>query len=90
MDSNDVISHDAIRQRARALWERAGQPEGQDMAHWLQAESELRAEREKAGAGGEFDPGKTAIPTTPSTQKSEPAAGKSSPAKGKIKFNGRM
>jgi two-component system, LuxR family, sensor kinase FixL len=31
---------EAIRLRARAIWERAGRPEGKDVEHWRQAEEE--------------------------------------------------
>lgn len=35
-----------IRDRAYALWEQAGRPEGQDMAFWMMAERELSAQAE--------------------------------------------
>lgn len=36
------ISHDRIAERARAIWQQRGQPEGRDLEHWLEAERELR------------------------------------------------
>jgi hypothetical protein len=33
-----------VRERAYALWERDGRPEGQAEQHWFRAEAELRAE----------------------------------------------
>lgn len=39
---------DAISRRAYEIWEREGCPEGCDMRHWLQAEEELRTERNGA------------------------------------------
>jgi hypothetical protein len=33
-----------LRERAYALWEREGRPEGDAARHWAQAEEELRAE----------------------------------------------
>ena len=33
-----------IRVRAYAIWEREGRQEGSDLAHWEQAENELREE----------------------------------------------
>lgn len=36
------ISHDQIAERARAIWQERGQPEGRDLEHWLDAERELR------------------------------------------------
>jgi hypothetical protein len=32
---------EAIRQRAYAIWEEQGMPQGEDMRHWLQAWQEL-------------------------------------------------
>ena len=39
-----------VRDRAYAIWEREGRPEGGAERHWAQAEEELRAE-----AGGRAD-----------------------------------
>jgi hypothetical protein len=33
--------HAAIARRAYEIYEAAGRPEGQDVAHWLQAEAEI-------------------------------------------------
>jgi hypothetical protein len=33
-----------IRERAHAIWEREGRPEGRELDHWLTAERELRDE----------------------------------------------
>jgi hypothetical protein len=38
-----------VRERAYAIWEREGQPEGGAEGHWAQAEEELRAE-DRGGA----------------------------------------
>lgn len=35
--------HDAIRNRAYALWEAEGRPEGKSLDHWTQAARELNA-----------------------------------------------
>lgn len=35
------LSEEQIRDRARALWGEAGQPEGRDMEFWLLAEQQL-------------------------------------------------
>ena len=40
-------SHDEIAERAHTIWIQAGRPDGQDLEHWLQAESELRKERQR-------------------------------------------
>jgi hypothetical protein len=39
-----MITHQQISQRAREIWEREGRPQGRDIEHWLQAETELRQE----------------------------------------------
>ena len=38
----------AVRERAYALWERDGRPEGRSLAHWCQAEAEIGAKAEGA------------------------------------------
>jgi len=43
-------SNDEIAARAYEIYEREGRSDGKAMDHWLQAESELRAERQKLGA----------------------------------------
>jgi hypothetical protein len=45
-----------IRERAKRLWQEAGQPEGQDERFWLQAEQEVDAEDRSAGAVRREDP----------------------------------
>jgi hypothetical protein len=38
----------AIKERAFAIWEQVGRPDGKNLAHWLQAEAEIRAKRSSA------------------------------------------
>ncbi|EME71980.1 hypothetical protein H261_00335 [Paramagnetospirillum caucaseum] len=42
---SDILAHGddiaRIRERAHAIWESRGRPQGQDMEHWLLAEMEL-------------------------------------------------
>ena len=52
------MSHDreaAIREKARAIWEREGRPDGHHERHWIEAERELSADAEavkpKSGSG---------------------------------------
>ena len=40
---------DQIAQRAHALWEKRGRPQGQDIEHWLEAERQLTQERTRNG-----------------------------------------
>ncbi|WP_107675426.1 DUF2934 domain-containing protein [Agrobacterium sp. LAD9] len=45
------MSHDreaAIREKARAIWEREGRPDGHHERHWIEAERELSADAEAA------------------------------------------
>ena len=41
-----VFSNEEIAERAYQIYEREGRSDGRAMDHWLQAESELRAERQ--------------------------------------------
>lgn len=74
------MSHDresAIREKARAIWEREGRPDGHHERHWIEAERELSADAEaakpKSGNGV-----KKAAATKASTAK---APAKKTPAK---------
>jgi hypothetical protein len=44
------FSSDEVAQRAYQIFEREGRMDGRDMEHWLQAERELRSERERTGS----------------------------------------
>lgn len=44
------IDQQAIEDRAHAIWEREGRPDGRDRDHWLQAVWELAGENAKAAA----------------------------------------
>ncbi|WP_375453626.1 DUF2934 domain-containing protein [uncultured Methylobacterium sp.] len=44
------ITFDQIRERAREIWERNHRPDGLDIAFWLLAERELKAEAARAVA----------------------------------------
>lgn len=50
-----MISEDRIRERAHAIWEREGRPEGMEAEHWARARQECAAEalRERAHAAGD-------------------------------------
>ena len=37
-----------IRERAYAIWEQEGRPDGKDREHWLRAEAEIAAEERGA------------------------------------------
>ena len=46
-----------IRERAYAIWEREGRPDGRSLAHWLKAEAEIGSAKElpaatRASGGG--------------------------------------
>src|SRR5687768_891864 len=44
-----MFSSQEIAERAYQIFEREGRTDGRDMDHWLQAEQELRREREQRG-----------------------------------------
>jgi hypothetical protein len=44
-----------VRERAYAIWEREGRPEGAAEWHWLLAEAELRRPEPPRRAAGELD-----------------------------------
>tara|TARA_R110002020_G_scaffold160856_4_gene345430 strand:+ start:392 stop:589 length:198 start_codon:yes stop_codon:yes gene_type:complete len=46
----NILSDDAIRDRAYALWVEAGSPEGNDLYFWHLAEQQLTAEAESEPA----------------------------------------
>jgi hypothetical protein len=48
--NNMSFTSDEIAQRAYQIYERDGRTDGRDMDHWLQAERELREERQRASA----------------------------------------
>jgi Protein of unknown function (DUF2934) len=45
----DKAWQEKVRERAHALWQREGCPEGRAEQFWLMAEQELRAERRQPG-----------------------------------------
>jgi hypothetical protein len=49
MNLNHSISHKNIARRAFQIWEETGRRDGNEAAHWLQAERELRAQHGKTG-----------------------------------------
>jgi ParB-like chromosome segregation protein Spo0J len=49
------MNHDreaAIREKARAIWEREGRPEGHHERHWIEAEREIAASAKTVKANG--------------------------------------
>ncbi len=51
------LTHDEIAARAQRIYDLAGRPEGKAEEHWLQAESQLIAERKvQAAATGKSTP----------------------------------
>jgi hypothetical protein len=46
---DQVFDSEEIAERAYQIFEREGRTDGRDMDHWLQAERELRMERERRG-----------------------------------------
>ena len=48
-----------IRARANELWEQAGRPEGQETAHWAEAERMIDDQEDGPEAGLGVNPGRT-------------------------------
>lgn len=44
-----------VRERAHAIWEAAGRPEGKDTEHWLQAEAEIAREDQEAAQEADLE-----------------------------------
>jgi DUF2934 family protein len=44
-----MSNYDKIAQRAYALWEKAGRPQGKETEHWLQAEAEINRQQMQSG-----------------------------------------
>jgi hypothetical protein len=38
------IPHELIEERAKAIWEQRGRPQGEDQSNWFEAENQLRCE----------------------------------------------
>lgn len=64
-EARRIRNEQHIRERAYALWEEEGRPEGRDVTHWLRAEAELAADKSL----GVTDDGKLlgASPDAPAT-----------------------
>ena len=67
---------EAIRDRAYAIWEREGRPQGRERDHWLQARWELSGEEAKAAAA----PKPAAKARKPAAKARKPAAKARKPA----------
>lgn len=39
-----IVTDEMVAERAYELWEECGRPEGCDLQHWLQAETELKTQ----------------------------------------------
>ncbi|HEV7310331.1 DUF2934 domain-containing protein [Ensifer sp.] len=53
-----------IRRRAYAIWEKEGQPVGEEMRHWEQARREIEAEDPSENGAEEEGPGTIVAPST--------------------------
>jgi hypothetical protein len=75
-DSNSTPTHEQIARRAYEIFIERGQPAGQDLEHWLEAEKQLRA------AG---QPSNTAQLSSPPVRATQPA----SSSNGRSQGNGK-
>ena len=64
----DEARRQRLSERAHAVWEREGRPEGQAERHWATAEEELRAEEQEQGQAGAADAEGTAAASTAATE----------------------
>ena len=66
-----------IRERAHRLWEEEGRPEGRELAHWAEAERQVRAEAEgivpTAPDQDPVDPLRNPVPIPPADDPEYPA-----------------
>jgi hypothetical protein len=53
MNTTHSPSHEDIARRAHQLWVETGGGDGNDTAHWLRAERELRAQHHPSGEGSD-------------------------------------
>jgi hypothetical protein len=66
-DSSSTPTHEQIARRAYEIFIERGQPAGQDLAHWLEAEAQLRtAGQAKASPQLANGPMRATQPATPS------------------------
>ena len=66
-----------VAERAYYIWDRAGRPRGQDLAHWLRAEAELAAEagpRKSRARSRKAAPKQAAAKTEPARAKPKKGA----------------
>lgn len=59
-ERNSPAGQQQIAERARAIWEERGRPEGRDLEHWFEAERELRrgppeGQSRRTNAAGQSD-----------------------------------
>jgi len=66
-DSTSAPTHEQIAARAYEIFIERGRPQGHDLDHWLEAETQLRASQQSNG-------GATAIRATTSNGRSQSAA----------------
>ena len=77
--------HERIRQRAHAIWEKAGRPEGAHQQHWDQATAEIDGAAAKPKAAPKKAATKPAKATAAKAAKPAAAKPASKPAKPKAK-----
>ncbi|HEV7323328.1 MAG TPA: DUF2934 domain-containing protein [Ensifer sp.] len=71
---NEDEKYERIRQRAYAIWESEGRPEGQDKRHWEQARHEIETGEPFEETADEGGPGTIVAPSTAPHRKAPGAA----------------
>jgi hypothetical protein len=70
------MNHDreaAIREKARAIWESEGKPDGHHDRHWMEAERDVSAAAGTTKTGGKNGATKTAAAKAPAKKAKSPA-----------------
>jgi len=65
MTDSSTPTHEQIARRAYEIFMERGQPEGQDLAHWLEAERQLRASGQPSRSTPQMTSTQTAAATRP-------------------------
>jgi hypothetical protein len=87
-DPNSTPTHEQIARRAYEIFIERGQPENQDLAHWLEAERQLRAaSQNQAKSSSAQIASKPATPSTPAATSAPIRA--TTPAQSNGRSNGR-
>ena len=72
-ERDSALSNDEIAARAYEIYERDGRSDGHAMDHWLQAESELRDERQRKTVGAQSPQSRQELPRSARIHQESPS-----------------